>query len=119
MKKYIKGFSFYALLLAVIFVIYFLLNYSAEPARMEFGDLINAINNEQVATLEITDNIAVIEKKEPETISVEFAGEHREGEFGYCTEFILKLKDEINQASFDEKTIFDRINPLGNYIVIV
>lgn len=64
MKKYIKGFSFYALLLAVIFVIYFLLNYSAEPARMEFGDLINAINNEQVATLEITDNIAVIEKKD-------------------------------------------------------
>lgn len=63
--------------------------------------------------------LAVIEKKEPETISVEFAGEHREGEFGYCTEFILKLKDEINQASFDEKTIFDRINPLGNSIVIV
>ena len=64
MKKYIKGFSFYALLLAVIFVIYFLLNYSAEPTRMEFGDLINAINSEQVATLEITDNIAVVEKKD-------------------------------------------------------
>lgn len=63
--------------------------------------------------------LAVITKSEPETISVEFAGEHKEGEFGYCTEFILKLNENINLETFDEKEIFDRINPLGNSIVIV
>lgn len=63
--------------------------------------------------------LAKVEAPKPETISVEFAGEHKETEFGYCTEFILKLKDEINHNDFDEKIIFDRINPLGNSIVIV
>ena len=60
MKKYIKGIGFYAVLLAVIFVIYFMLNYSAEPTKLEFGELVNNINNGKVATLEIIDNTAYV-----------------------------------------------------------
>ena len=60
MKKYIKGVGFYAVLLAVIFVIYFLLNYSTEPTKIEFGDLVNSINNKQVTTLEIINNTAMV-----------------------------------------------------------
>ena len=64
MKKYIKGVGFYAVLLAVIFVIYFLLNYSTEPTKLEFGDLVNHINNKQVTTLEITNNTALVTLKD-------------------------------------------------------
>ena len=64
MKKYIKGVGFYAVLLGVIFVIYFLLSYSTEPARLEFGDLVSSINNKEVTVLEITNNIAKIKLKD-------------------------------------------------------
>ena len=60
MKKYIKGVGFYAVLLAVIFVIYFMLNFTTEPTKMEFGDLVNNINNGHVTTLEIIDNTAYV-----------------------------------------------------------
>ena len=42
-----------------------------------------------------------------------------EVEFGYCTEFIIKLKDELNNDQFDEKEIFELINPIGNSIALV
>lgn len=42
-----------------------------------------------------------------------------EAEFGYCTEFILQLKKDINVEEFDEKEIFELINPLGNSIALV
>ena len=64
MKKYIKGIGFYAVLLAVIFVIYFMLNYTTEPTKLEFGDLVNNINNGKVATLEIIDNTAYVTLKD-------------------------------------------------------
>lgn len=63
--------------------------------------------------------LAVMQPTNTENSSIGFAGEHKEGEFGYCTEFILKLNDNINVSEFDEKVIFDRINPIGNSIVIV
>lgn len=63
--------------------------------------------------------LAKIEKVQTSSISSEFQGEHKEGEFGYCTEFILQLKKDIDIANFDEKVIYDRIEPLGNSIVIV
>ncbi len=42
-------------------------------------------------------------------------------EFGYCTEFLLDLSAEKvgDVANFDEKTILDRIAPLGNSIVLI
>ncbi len=64
MKKYIKGVGFYAILLAVIFVIYFLLSYSTEPTKLEFGDLINKINTNQVTNLEIIDSTAYVTLKD-------------------------------------------------------
>ncbi len=64
MKKYIKGIGFYAVLLAVIFVIYFMLNYTTEPTKLEFGDLVNNINSGKVATLEIVDNTAYVTLKD-------------------------------------------------------
>ena len=49
-----------------------------------------------------------------------FAGEAQgEAEFGYCTEFILKLSKENNNANFNEKVIYEEIEPLGNSIVFV
>ena len=49
-----------------------------------------------------------------------FAGEAQgDVEFGYCTEFILKLSDENNNTEFNEKIIYELIEPLGNSIVFV
>lgn len=49
-----------------------------------------------------------------------FAGEPQEEvEFGYCTEFILKLSKENNNKEFNEKIIYEEIEPLGNSIVFV
>ena len=44
-----------------------------------------------------------------------------EVEFGYCTEFILKLDPEKvgDVAGFSENTVLDQISPIGNSIVIV
>lgn len=42
-----------------------------------------------------------------------------EVEFGYCTEFILRLNKEFNPNEFDEQTIYNQINPLGNSIALV
>ena len=64
MKKYIKGLGFYAVLLGVIFLIYFLLGFSAEPTQIEFGDLVTAINNKELTTLEITNNTALVKFKD-------------------------------------------------------
>ena len=44
-----------------------------------------------------------------------------EVEFGYCTEFIMKLDPEKvgNIEEFSENTVLDQISPIGNSIVIV
>jgi cell division protease FtsH len=64
LKKYIKGFGFYAILLAVIFVIYFMIDFNTDPSKIEFGDLVNKINSAQVTTLEIVDNTAIVKLKD-------------------------------------------------------
>jgi len=51
--------------------------------------------------------------------AVNAGGSQEEVEFGYCTEFIIKLKDELNNDKFDEKEIFELINPIGNSIALV
>lgn len=40
-------------------------------------------------------------------------------EFGYCTEFILQLTKVENVDEFNEKVIYDQIEPIGNSIVLV
>jgi len=41
-------------------------------------------------------------------------------EFGYCTEFILELQPEkADPKTFDEKTLIDQIEELGNSLVVV
>ncbi len=44
---------------------------------------------------------------------------NEEVEFGYCTEFILQLTKVENFNSFDEKEIYNQIEPIGNSIVLV
>lgn len=39
--------------------------------------------------------------------------------FGYCTEFILQLRKEINPETFDEKVILNKLAEIGESIVIV
>ncbi|MBE7012950.1 MAG: ATP-dependent metallopeptidase FtsH/Yme1/Tma family protein [Ruminococcaceae bacterium] len=58
LKKYIKGASFYILLLTVIFLIYFFLNYQSGPVVKEFSDLVTLINNGTVKELVIVENTA-------------------------------------------------------------
>ena len=64
MNKYIKGFGFYAVLLAVIFVIYYMLNFSAKPNTIEFDKLINDIKDSKVTELTIVENNAEIKLKD-------------------------------------------------------
>jgi len=59
LKKYIKGASFYILLLAVIFFIYFLLNYQSGPVSKDFSELVEYISAGEVSELIVTDTQAV------------------------------------------------------------
>ncbi|MBP5408268.1 MAG: DAK2 domain-containing protein [Bacilli bacterium] len=64
------------------------------------------------------------EKKDFESHIAQFTvnPQTQNNEFGYCTEFLVDLdKEKIKQeiSEFDEKTILDRISPLGNSIVIL
>ena len=64
------------------------------------------------------------EKKDFESHIAQFTvnPQTQNNEFGYCTEFLVDLdKERIKQeiSEFDEKTILDRISPLGNSIVIL
>ncbi len=71
MKKYIKGASFYILLLAVIFLIYFMLNYQTGPAVKDFSDLITLINNGSVKELVVVDNAATVTLNDNTKIAAE------------------------------------------------
>ena len=42
-----------------------------------------------------------------------------ESEFGYCTEFLVDLTKVDDPENFDEKVILERIEPLGNSIVLL
>ena len=64
------------------------------------------------------------EKKDFETHIAQFTvnTQTQNNEFGYCTEFLVDLDKErigCELADFSEKTILDRISPLGNSIVIL
>ncbi len=71
MKKYIKGFGFYAILLVVIFIIYFMLNYQTGPVIKEFSELVNDINSGTVKELIIIENNAVATLNDGTKISVD------------------------------------------------
>ena len=63
--------------------------------------------------LQASSQLSSVEEKKA-TVAV-----NNEVEFGYCTEFILSLGKEYNTHSFDEKVIYEDIEPLGNSIVFV
>ena len=63
--------------------------------------------------LQASSQLSSVEEKKA-TVAV-----NSEVEFGYCTEFILSLGKEYNTHSFDEKVIYEDIEPLGNSIVFV
>ena len=71
MKKYIKGASFYILLLGVIFLIYFLLNYQPGPKMISFSELVNHINSGNVKELVVSQDIASAKLKGGEEVSAE------------------------------------------------
>ena len=70
-KKYIKGASFYILLFAVIFLIYFLLNYQSGPTMADFSELINTINSGEVTKLVLVENTATATLEDNSKISSE------------------------------------------------
>lgn len=45
--------------------------------------------------------------------------EDKNVEFGYCTEFILQLTKVGDFSKFDEKILYNEIEPIGNSIVLV
>ena len=62
------------------------------------------------------------EKKDMHIAQFTVNTQTQNNEFGYCTEFLVDLDKErigCEIAEFDEKTILDRISPLGNSIVIL
>lgn len=62
------------------------------------------------------------EKKDMHIAQFTVNTQTQNNEFGYCTEFLVELDKErigCEIAEFDEKTILDRVSPLGNSIVIL
>ena len=62
------------------------------------------------------------EKKDMHIAQFTVNTQTQNNEFGYCTEFLVDLDKErigCEIAEFDEKTILDRVSPLGNSIVIL
>lgn len=51
----------------------------------------------------------------PATVATE--DDHEE--FGYCTEFLLQIKEELDPVNFDERVILDQLLPIGESIAIV
>ena len=69
-------------------------------------------------TITVDDN----EKKDMHIAQFTVNTQTQNNEFGYCTEFLVDLDKErlgCEIAEFNEKTILDRISPLGNSIVIL
>ncbi len=73
MKKYIKGVSFYILLLTVIFLIYSFINYQSGPAVKEFSELVTLINNGSVKELVIVENTATATLTDNSKITAEIS----------------------------------------------
>lgn len=53
------------------------------------------------------------------TVSTQFLNKNDDTTFGYCTEFILQLKEEHNNDDFEESNLTSMLSPLGDSIVVV
>jgi len=62
----------------------------------------------------VANPVEIDENNLPKIIS-----EEEEKEFGYCTEFILKLKPEINTIEFDLDDMTNKISAIGSSIAVV
>lgn len=52
-------------------------------------------------------------------VETSLAKEEEEKTFGYCTEFILEIKNELNPHEFDERVVLDELTPIGDSIALV
>lgn len=73
--------------------------------------MIKCLNGEALST-DFTLNASAAHNEK-----INISGE--EVEFGYCTEFILQLTKVNDYNQFDEKEIYNQIEPIGNSIVLV
>ena len=71
MKKYIKGFGIYAILLIVIFAAYSFMSYSAEPQTIGFSELIKNISEGKVKEIVILQDEANVTLKNGKTMTCE------------------------------------------------
>lgn len=69
----------------------------------------------------IEKSLATVESKQPSTFPthIDFKGEKVDEEFGYCTEFILRLGPEEIKKPFVEKRFTSVIGSRGNSLVVV
>jgi len=71
LKKYIKGFGIYAILLIVIFAAYSFMSYSAEPQTIGFSELIKNISEGKVKEIVILQDEANVTLKNGKTMTCE------------------------------------------------
>ncbi|MGD9605209.1 MAG: DAK2 domain-containing protein [Bacilli bacterium] len=53
------------------------------------------------------------------TVSTKFLNSNVDVTFGYCTEFIVKMKPEANTSEFNEGVVTSMLSPIGDSIVVV
>ncbi len=71
MKKKMRGFGFYAILLIAIIVIYSMVTTGDEATVYKFSDLINSVKSEKVKEIEIVENTATATLKDGTKIEVD------------------------------------------------
>ncbi len=71
MKKRMRGFGFYAILLLVIIMVYSMVSSGDEATVYKFSDLINSVKNEDVKEIEIVENTATATLKNGTKIEVD------------------------------------------------
>ena len=71
MKKYVKGIGFYVLLFFIILMIFVMTSMPSQKTQEIYSDLVLKIQNQEVAELQITENVAVAKLKDGTVLNVE------------------------------------------------
>ena len=66
MKKFVKNFGFWIVLIAVLFFAYYFMGISTESQNISFTQLVNEINTENVKTLEYSESTVTVELQNKE-----------------------------------------------------
>lgn len=70
-KKYVKGIGFYVLLFFIILMIFVMTSMPSQKTQEIYSDLVLKIQNQEVAELQITENVAVAKLKDGTVLNVE------------------------------------------------